>query len=85
MSGLNIDQFNIILNCDLPYIDLIPYRDCVGGRSHGRLESATELLPVLMNFVKESWATLLECQMLLLNAYSVTWFFFLQHYSMKQT
>ena len=33
-----------------------------------------------MDFIKESWATLLGCQMILFNAYSVVGLFFLQQY-----
>ena len=29
LCGLNVDQFNIILDCALPYIHLIPYPYCV--------------------------------------------------------
>ena len=48
MCGLNVDQFNIILDCALPYIHVIPYPDCVGGICHTRSESVTELLLVLI-------------------------------------
>ena len=44
---LNVDQFNVILDCALPYIHLIPYPDCVRGTGHRRLEATTELLLVL--------------------------------------
>ena len=44
---LTKDQFDIILQCSLPYIHLIPYSDCVGGVSHRKLDSATELMAVL--------------------------------------
>ena len=42
-----VDQFNVILDCALPYIHLIPYPDCVRGTGHRRLEATTELLLVL--------------------------------------
>ena len=47
LCGLNVDQFNMILDCALPYIHLIPYPDSVGGTGHRRLGSTTELLLVL--------------------------------------
>ena len=47
LPSLNVDQFNIILDCALPYIHVIHYPDCVGGTGHRRIESATELLLVL--------------------------------------
>ena len=47
LCGLTTDQFDIILQCALPYIHLIPYPDCAGGVSHRKLDSATELLAVL--------------------------------------
>ena len=36
LCGLNVDQFNNILDCALSYIHLIPYPYCVGGRGHRR-------------------------------------------------
>ena len=47
LCGLNIDQFNTILDCALPYKHLTSYPDYVGGTGHRRLESVTELLLVL--------------------------------------
>ena len=47
LCGLNVGRLNIILDCALPYIHLIPYPNCVGGTGHRRLEPATELLLVL--------------------------------------
>ena len=47
LCGLTADQFDIILQCSLPYIYLIPYPDCAGGVSHRKLDSATELMAVL--------------------------------------
>ena len=43
LCGLTTDQFDIILQCSLPYI---PSPDCVGGVSHRKLDSATELMAV---------------------------------------
>ena len=79
LCSLKVDQFNIILDCVLPYIHLIPYPDCVEGTGHRRLEPATELLLVLfslylvMDFMKESWTKLLGCQMLLFNSTYTMW------------
>ena len=47
LCSLTTDQFDMILQCSLPYIHLIPYPDCVGGVSHRKLDSATELMAVL--------------------------------------
>ena len=47
LCGLTTDRFDIILQCFLPYIHLIPYPDCVGGVSHKKLDSPTELMVVL--------------------------------------
>ena len=47
LCGLTTDQFDIILQCFLPYIYLIPYPDCVGGVSHRKLDSASELMAAL--------------------------------------
>ena len=47
LRGLTTDQFDIILQCSLPYIHLIPYPDCVGGLSHRKIDSATEQMAVL--------------------------------------
>ena len=47
LCGLNVDQFNIILDCALPCIHLISYPDCVGDTGHRRSEPAAELLLVL--------------------------------------
>ena len=44
---LTTDQFNINLQCSLPYIHLIPYPDCVGGASLRKLDTATELMAIL--------------------------------------
>ena len=88
MCGLNVDHFNITLDCALTYIHLIPYPDCVGGTGHRRLESATELLLVptichhgfhqgIMDHIVGmfNYATV--------QPYSVAGLFFLQHYLMK--
>ena len=47
LCGLTTDQFHVLLQCSLPYIHLIPFPDCVGGVSHRKLDSATELMAVL--------------------------------------
>ena len=47
LCGVTADQFDIILQCSLPYIHLIPYPDCAGGVSHRKLDSATELMAVV--------------------------------------
>ena len=87
LCGLNVDHFNITLDCALTYIHLIPYPDCVGGTGHRRLES-TELLLVptichhgfhqgIMGYIVGmfNYATV--------QPYSVAGLFFLQHYLMK--
>ena len=48
LCGLTTDQFDIILQCSLPYIHLIPYPDRVGGVSYKKLNSAAELTAVLI-------------------------------------
>ena len=47
LCGLTTGQFDIILQCSLPYINLTVYPDCVGGVSHRKLDSAAELMVVL--------------------------------------
>ena len=47
LSSLTTDQFNIVLQCSLPYIHLISYPDCVEGASLRNLDTATELMAVL--------------------------------------
>ena len=34
LCGLITDQFNIVLQCSLSYINLIPCSDCAGGARH---------------------------------------------------
>ena len=41
------EQFDIILQCALPYVHLIAYPDCVGNVNRRTTDSATELLIVL--------------------------------------
>ena len=89
LCGLTTDQFDIILQCSLPYTHLIPYPDCVGGVSHRKLNSATELMAVLnacrhglhrgvMGFVRALKGH---------NSANIYWLgnFFLQPYLMKLT
>ena len=47
LCGLSIEQFDIILQCALPYIHLIPYPDCAGNLNRRSFDTATELLIVL--------------------------------------
>ena len=48
LCGLSIEQFNIILNCAIPYIHLIPYPDCMGVSHMRSTDISTELLAVLV-------------------------------------
>ena len=48
LCGLTTDQFNIVLQCSLPYTHLISYPDCVGGARLRKLGTATALLMVVL-------------------------------------
>ena len=47
LRGLTTDQSNIVLQCSLSYINLIPCSDCVEGASLTNLDTATELMTIL--------------------------------------
>lgn len=48
LCGLTLPQFNMLLDCLMPYFHLIPYPDCCHTPSLNRsLDKATELLAVL--------------------------------------
>ena len=83
LCGLNVDQFNIVLDCALPYIRLIPYPDCVGGTGHWRLEPVTELLLVLTVCCHGRHQGIMGYIVGMSNTYSAAELFFLQHYLMK--
>ena len=50
LCSLTTDKFDIILQCFLSYIHLIPYPNCVTDNSHRKLDSAAELMAVLTVF-----------------------------------
>ena len=47
LRGLTTDQLNIVLQCSLSHIHLIPYPDSAGGANLRKLDTATQLMAVL--------------------------------------